>query len=156
MTRGTCVTHATLAVWTAQVSWLAAPVTPSPTKQSKYKGKQQQISSWRIHKTQMWVNVLFCSCSHKSSPTIGMMHPKMLIVSILRFHLMQTSKTGLKLKNTFALDNWEFALVGTSKQILNKIQITNLYYKLSFTWMLQFTQLSYTSNNYGGRYHLFS
>ena len=51
--------------------------------------------------------------------------------------------------------NWHFALVWTSKWILNKIKITNLYYKLSFTLMLQFTQL-YISDNYGDRYHLFS
>ena len=46
VTRVTRVTCATLAARTVQASWLAASGTPSPTKQSKREGRQQQIPSW--------------------------------------------------------------------------------------------------------------
>ena len=92
MTRGTHVTHATLAAQTAWASQLAVPGTPSPLKQSKHKGRQQQISSWWIPHTQkqMWVVMLSRSRSRARavpqnfwrkiwmSILIGMMRSKML------------------------------------------------------------------------------
>ncbi len=60
VTRGTRLMRATLAARTVQASQPAASGTPSPTKQSKREGRQQQIPSWWIpHKKRMWV-VMCC------------------------------------------------------------------------------------------------
>ncbi len=71
VTRGTRVTRATLAARTAQVSRPAASGTPSPTKQCKREGRQQQIPSWWIphKKTNVGCDVVSLSLSRKSSPT---------------------------------------------------------------------------------------
>jgi hypothetical protein len=70
-------------------------------------------------------------------------------------------KLDVKLRQTLndiTIENQFLILIidSSCEQILNKKQITNLYYKLSITRMLQFTQLCYISNNYGDRYHLLS
>jgi hypothetical protein len=111
MTRGMHVTRATLAAWTARASRLAVPGTPSPTKQSKREGRQQQIPSWWIphKKTNVDCDVVLLSLSCKSSPTKHSEKKsdvdldwddafKDAILPILRLHLMQTSKTGFELK----------------------------------------------------------
>ncbi len=66
MTRGTRITRTTLAAQTAWASWLTVPRTPSPTKQSKREGQQQQIPSWWVTHTQntnVGYDVLSCFCS---------------------------------------------------------------------------------------------
>ncbi len=93
MTCGTCVTRTTLAAQTARASWLAVPGTPSPTKQSKREGQQQQKPSWWVahtHKTNVGCDVLSCSHSRlravpqnvwrkiRTSILIGMLCSKML------------------------------------------------------------------------------
>ena len=122
MTRGTRITHAILAAWTVQVSRLAAPVTPSPTKQSRREGWQQQIPSWWIPhtKTSVGCDVLSCSWYCKSNPT--KCSEKISNVNLdwddafedaylanLKI-ASDVDLTGFKLRNPFALDNWRFPL----------------------------------------------
>ncbi len=75
VTRGTCVTRATLAARTVQASWMAASGTPSPTKQSKHNGWQQQIPSWWIpHKKNecgLWCCLALALAQEQSHKTFG-------------------------------------------------------------------------------------
>ena len=163
MTRGMRVTLAMLAAQTAQASWPAASGTPSPDDKTSARGNDNN-SKYHIILVGVLKSEGACICSLS------------LVESFFRWSSQcqrcpsdgEHSRLGARSKaqsetrwrhhqkSVSDFDNWQFTLVSTSKRIRNKKQITNLYYKLSFTWMLQFTQLCYISNNYGDRYHLLS